>query len=116
MKDVNKMILVGRLGAEPVQRETKSGKSLVQFPVATSRVNSQKEQETQWHRIVVWGKQAENCRQYLEKGQAVYIEGSLKTRKFMGKDGVEKTLHEIHADEVNFLSKSKNSELTAELN
>ncbi len=109
MKDVNKLILVGRLGAEPVQRETKSGKRVVQFPLATARMNSQKEQETQWHRVVVWGKQAEMCQQYLDKGQTVYVEGILKSRKYTTQGGEERTAYEVHADEVNFLSKARGS-------
>ena len=107
MKDVNKLILVGRLCSGPVQRETKGGTWVVHFPLATSRVNSQKEQETQWHKVVVWGKQAEVCQQYLEKGQMVYVEGFLKSRKYIDKEGQEKTSVEVHAEEVKFLAKSK---------
>lgn len=114
MKDVNKVILVGRLGADPVQRETKNGMSVVHFPVATSfrvkpkegvdgEIPEARSEETQWHRIVAWGKQGEVCAQYLKKGQSVFIEGVLKTRKFEGKDGNERLSVEVHADNVSFL-------------
>lgn len=119
MKDINKIILLGRLGADPIRRETKTGKVVVQFPVATSRKildqnnaeedstqSLQKEylEETQWHRIVTWGKQAEACAKGLKKGQAVYIEGSLRTRKFEDKEGLERLSVEIVAEQVSFLS------------
>ena len=117
MKDVNKIILVGRLGSDPVARETKSGISVVNFSVATSRKLKSEGteegaevgtalEETQWHRIVAWGKQGEICSQYLRKGQPVYIEGSVRTRKFESKDGAERIAFEVHAESVSFLGRS----------
>ena len=111
MKDVNKLILIGRLGADPTMRETKSGNKVVNFSLATQRKfkrqgddSSELETETQWHRVVSWGKQAESCAQYLKKGSTVFVEGLLKSRKYTSNEGVEKTIYEVHADEVNFLS------------
>lgn len=111
MMDVNRVILLGRLGADPTLRETRKGHACAQFSVATSRkIKSQTEdqgealkEETQWHRVVSFGKQGELCAQYLKKGQPVYIEGTLLTRFFEGKDGVEKMMVEILADRVSFL-------------
>ncbi len=104
MKDINKIILVGRLGNDPVKYSTKTGLAVAHFTVATAQWSkSKEEEETQWHRIVAWGKQGENCVQYLKKGQSVFVEGVLKSRKFEGKDGVERTSFEVHADQVSFL-------------
>lgn len=114
MKDVNKIILIGRLGADPVLRETKTGGVVVHFPVATSRRVKSTEpteneevkpmtEETQWHRIVAWGRQGETCAQYLKKGQKVYVEGSILSRKYEAKDGVERMSFEVIAETVSFL-------------
>lgn len=118
MKDVNKIILLGRLGADPIQRETKSGTVVVHFPVATSRRlredgESEGEsftEETQWHRIVAWGKRGEHCALYLRKGNRVYVEGSVRTRKYDTKDGEARIAFEIHADEVSFLGGASGGE------
>src|SRR4051812_40621420 len=107
MKDVNKVILIGRLGNEPIQRETKNGLAVVHFSLATSRkVAEQQESETQWHKVVVWGKQAEACKQYLHRGQAFFVEGMVRTRKYTGKEGDSRLSFEVHADNVSFLSRS----------
>ena len=111
MKDVNKVILVGRLGADPVLRSTQNGGSFSHFPVATSRkwkVADETEgeklnEETQWHNIVAWGRQGENCAQFLKKGQRVYVEGMIRSRKYEDKEGQPKTSFEVHADSVSFL-------------
>lgn len=113
MKDVNKIILIGRLGADPIQRQTKSGVSVVHFSVATSRRFTREDsngsatntvvEETQWHQVVAWGKQGEACSQYLKKGNRVYVEGSIKNRQFEDKGGVTKTTVEVHAETVSFL-------------
>lgn len=113
MKDVNKVILIGRLGADPIQRETKNGVPVVHFPVATSRrlrddaadgeTAEAPKEETQWHRIVAWGKQGEICAQYLKKGHPVFVEGSLRSHKYDGKDGNTRLAFEIHAENVSFL-------------
>lgn len=121
MKDVNKIILIGRLGADPVQRETKNGIPVAQFPLATSRRFKQEGdldgevtgEETQWHRVYVWGKQSEACAQFLKKGQPVYVEGTVRTRKYEAKDGVERTAFEVHAESVSFLGKRSTSRAVA---
>ncbi len=113
MKDINKIIIIGRLGADPILRETKTGSVVVHFPVATSRRVKSTEpseteevvmkEETQWHRVVAWGRQGESCAQYLKKGQKVYVEGSILSRQYEGKDGLEKTSFEVIAETVSFL-------------
>jgi single-strand DNA-binding protein len=114
MRDVNKIILVGRLGADPVMRETKSGAVVVHFPVATSRRVKTTEpvdtedgkavrEETQWHRVVAWGPQGQACAQYLKKGQQVYVEGAVLSRKYENKDGEERLSFEVIAESVSFL-------------
>jgi single-strand DNA-binding protein len=108
MRDVNKIILIGRLGADPAQKETKSGIAMVTFPLATSRkIGEEGEEETQWHRVITWGKQAEHCKQFLAKGNSVYVEGSVRTRKYDGKDGISRTTFEVHAESVSFLGGRK---------
>jgi single-strand DNA-binding protein len=116
MKDMNRVYLLGRLGNEPVQRSTRNGKSVVQFPLATSRFftssdestgEEKKSEETEWHRVVVWGKQGEACAKHLVKGQAVLVEGSIRSHQFDGKDGVKRTSFEVVADSVSFLDKPR---------
>jgi single-strand DNA-binding protein len=115
MKDVNKVLLIGRLGTDPVQRETKNGLAVVHFPVATSRrvveqeegAETKERDETQWHKVVVWGKQAEACKQHLEKGQAVFVEGSVRTRKYKTKEGDPRFSFEVHAENVSFLGRKR---------
>jgi single-strand DNA-binding protein len=108
MKDLNKMILIGRLGADPVLRVSKHGQDYATFPVATSkRVKDEGEnytEKTQWHRVVVFDQQAKHCAQYLKKGYSVYVEGSLSLRKFTNKEGVNGVSVELIASDVNFLS------------
>lgn len=104
---VNKVILVGRLGQNPEVRYTPSGAAVANFSIATSESwldkAGQKQERTEWHRIVVWGKQAENCSQYLAKGRQVYIEGRLQTRQWQDKEGQTKYTTEIQAQTVQFL-------------
>jgi single-strand DNA-binding protein len=104
---VNKVILVGRLGQNPEVRYTPSGAAVANFSVATSEnwmdKSGQKQERTEWHKIVVWGKTAENCGQYLAKGRQVYIEGRLQTRQWQDKDGQTKYTTEVQAQTVQFL-------------
>ncbi|MBI4924513.1 MAG: single-stranded DNA-binding protein [Bdellovibrio sp.] len=112
MRDLNKALIMGRLGADPIQRFTKSGMSVVHFSVATSRkiksdaLGLEDREETEWHKIVVWGKQGEVCAQYLKKGSPVLIEGMIRSHSYDSKDGTKKTAFEIHADQVSFLNGS----------
>ncbi len=107
MASVNKVILIGNLGGDPEKRFTGSGAAVTTFNIATTdRWNDkqgQKQERTEWHRIVVWGKQAENCAQYLSKGRPVYIEGRLQTREWDDKDGNKRYTTEVVAQRVQFL-------------
>lgn len=104
---VNKVILIGNLGRDPEVRFTAGGKAVARFSVATSEVwndsEGTRQERTEWHNIVVWGKQAESCGQYLQKGRQVYIEGSIRTRQYDDKDGNKKYITEVHAQRVQFL-------------
>ncbi|MBI1817721.1 MAG: single-stranded DNA-binding protein [Deltaproteobacteria bacterium] len=104
---VNKVIIVGNLGRDPEVRFTPSGRAMCKFSVATTEKwtdqQGQKQERTEWHNIVVWGKQAETCGQYLAKGRQVFVEGSIHTRNYDDKDGNKKYITEITARDVRFL-------------
>jgi single-strand DNA-binding protein len=104
---VNKVILVGHLGADPDMRYTPSGQGVCELRVATSESwndkNGQKQERTEWHRVVVWGKRAEVCSKYLAKGRQVYIEGRIQTRNYDDKEGHKRYITEIIANDVQFL-------------
>jgi single-strand DNA-binding protein len=125
MKDVNKVILLGRLGADPVLRHTKTGTPVAHFSLATSRKFFREEsdpskgatqvEETQWHKVVAWGKRGETCAQYLKKGHPVYIEGFLKSHPYQDKEGHPRTSFEVYAEDVSFLGGRRADEpITAE--
>lgn len=101
---LNRVFLIGRLGRDPELRYSPSGQPVASFSLATDESyknkDGEKVEKTEWHRIVVWGKPAEFCGNYLSKGRLVYIEGKLETRKWTDKDGVEKYTTEIKADRV----------------
>lgn len=105
---VNKVILVGRLGNDPEVRMTTGGQAVASFSVATNErwtgKNGEPEERTEWHRIVAWGRLAELCREYLQKGSQVYVEGRLQTREYEDKDRIKRRVTEINAREVVFLS------------
>ncbi len=105
---VNKAILVGRLGGDPEIRHTQGGNTVCNFRIATDErwtdKSGQKQEKTEWHRIVVWGKQAESCGQYLQKGRQVYVAGSIETREWTDKNGQRRWTTEIKARNVRFLS------------
>ena len=105
---VNKVILVGRLGRDPETRYTSSGQAVCNFTMATDESfksrSGEKQQRTEWHRIVMWGKLAEIAQQYLKKGQLVYIEGRLQTRQWDDKrDGSKKQSTDIVANSMKML-------------
>ncbi len=110
---VNKVILVGRLGADPEIRYTPSGAAVTNFNLATSESwndkSGQKQERTEWHRIVVWAKLAELCNQYLSKGRQCYLEGRLQTRQWDDKDGNKRYTTEIVASTVQFLGSNAQS-------
>ena len=115
---VNKCILVGNLGADPELRYTTSGKPVGDLRIATSRrfTNGagEKQEDTQWHRVVVWGKQAESCQKYLSKGRQVYVEGRLQTRQWTDKDGNKRYTTEVVAERVQFLGTGNNNKTKVE--
>lgn len=104
---VNKVILVGRLGVDPEIKTVTSGQTITQFRVATSETwndrDGQRQERTEWHRVVVWGKLAEVCGRYLQKGRQVYIEGRIQTRSWDDPQGQKKYMTEIVANVVQFL-------------
>ena len=104
---VNKVILVGRLGQNPEVRYTPSGAAVANFSVATNESwmdkSGQKQERTEWHKVVVWGKLAELCAQYLAKGRQCYLEGRLQTRQWQDKDNQTKYTTEVQAQTVQFL-------------
>lgn len=108
MSGVNKVIIVGRLGADPELKTVGQGQSVARLSVATSEnwlsKDGQKQERTEWHRIVVWGKQAENCAKHLSKGRQVYVEGRLQTRQWEDQQGQKRYTTEIVAQTVQFLS------------
>ncbi len=104
---VNKVILVGNLGADPDMRYTPNGAGVCELRLATNESwtdkSGQKQDRTEWHKIIVWGKRAEVCSKYLAKGRQVYIEGSLRTRSWDDKEGNKRYTTEIIASDVQFL-------------
>ncbi|MCB0364349.1 MAG: single-stranded DNA-binding protein [Bdellovibrionaceae bacterium] len=107
MSGVNKVILVGRLGADPEVKTISSGNTVAQLSVATSENwkdrDGQRQERTEWHRVVVWGKQAELCGKYLSKGRQVYLEGRLQTRSWEDQQGQKRYTTEIVANTIQFL-------------
>lgn len=104
---VNKVILIGRLGADPELKYTPSGVPVATFNIATDEVWKDKDgnpqERTEWHRIVTWQKQAELASEYLKKGHRVYIEGRLQTRSWEDKDNVKRWTTEVVARHIEFL-------------
>ena len=107
MAGVNKAILIGNLGRDPELRYTQSGQAVVNFSIATTETwndkNGERQERTEWHRIVAWGKTGELCAQYLSKGRTVYIEGRIQTREWEDREGNKRTTTEINAQNVTFL-------------
>ncbi|MBW2542988.1 MAG: single-stranded DNA-binding protein [Deltaproteobacteria bacterium] len=107
MASVNKVILVGNLGRDPELRYLQSGQPVTNFSLATNEAwrdkDGNNQERTEWHRIVVWGKSAENCAQYLQKGRSVYIEGRLQTREWEDKECNKRQTTEVVAQTVQFL-------------
>jgi single-strand DNA-binding protein len=106
MGSVNKVILVGNLGADPELKYTPSNRPLCNLRIATTDVfkdkSGQRQERTEWHRVTVWGDTAENCNKYLAKGRSVYVEGRLQTRSY-DKDGQKHYATDVVADRVVFL-------------
>jgi single-strand DNA-binding protein len=107
---INKVILIGRLGKDPEIRSTPSGTSVARFSMATDERftdrNGEKQERTEWHNIVAWGKLAEICGQYLKKGKLIYIDGSIRTDSWDDKEtGVKKYRTEIVANTMKMLDR-----------
>jgi single-strand DNA-binding protein len=104
---VNKVILVGNLGRDAELRYTAGGAAVATLNLATTETwtdkQQQRQEKTEWHRIVVWGKQAESLQEYLTKGKSIYVEGRLQTRQWDDKDGNKRYTTEIKADRITLL-------------
>lgn len=114
MASVNKVILIGNLGKDPETRYMPSGDAVCNFSIATTetwkdKTSGEKKDATEWHNIATFGKLAEICGQYLKKGSQVYIEGSLKTRKWQDKEGHDRYTTEIKADTMRMLGSRQGS-------
>ena len=104
---VNKVILVGRLGRDPETRYSSSGQAVCNFTMATDETykdrSGERQKRTEWHRIVVWGKQAEIAQQYLHKGSLIFLEGRIQTRQWDDREGQKRTTVEIVANNFRML-------------
>ena len=104
---VNKVILVGRLGQDPELRYTASGTAVCNLSLATGEFykdqNGERHEKTEWHRVVVWDRQAENCSKFLNKGSQIFVEGRLQTRSWEDKNGQKRYTTEVTANNVQFL-------------
>ena len=113
MASVNKVILLGNLGRDPETRYTTGGDAVTNLNIATSEQwkdkSGEKQERTEWHRVVLFGRQAEIAGEYLKKGRSVYIEGRLQTRKYTDKDGVEKYSTEIVGDRMQLIGGSRDA-------
>ena len=119
MASLNKVMLIGNLGKDPEMRYLPSGDAVASFSVATTDKfkdkNGDMQEATEWHRITFFGRTAEVCGQYLKKGSPVYIEGSIRTRKYTAKDGTEKYATEIRGDRMQMLGgRSGTAEMDSE--
>lgn len=111
MSSINKVMLIGHLGADPEVRQTEGGKSRCQFSLATNHVyrdrNDQRQEQVSWHRVVCWGKLAELCGNYLRKGRQVFVEGRLDTYSFNDKEGNKRYITEVRGEQVVFLGSAR---------
>ena len=106
MASVNRVTILGNLGRDPEVRTTPAGNTVANFSVATTDKwgqGEERQERTEWHRVVVWGKLAEACGEYLSKGRQVYLEGRLQSHSYEDKEGVKRSVTEIIAHQVKFL-------------
>jgi len=107
MASINKVILIGNLGQDPELRYTQGGKAVASFSIATterfSSRDGDRQERTEWHRIVTWERTAENCARFLSKGRSCFVEGRLQTREWEDKDGIKRRTTEVVAQTVQFL-------------
>jgi single-strand DNA-binding protein len=117
-RGLNKVMIIGHLGKDPEMRYTPSGRPVTTFTVAVSRswnsADGERHAETEWFSIVAWGNLAEICKQYLTKGQQVYIEGRLQTRRWDDKEGQKHTSVEIVANEMMMLGERRDANQSQE--
>ena len=110
MASLNRVIILGNLGQDPELRYTATQTPVVTLNIATTESwtgrDGQRQENTEWHRVIVWGKQAENCSKYLAKGRSVLVEGRLQTRSWDGKTGQKRYTTEINATLVHFMPQS----------
>jgi single-strand DNA-binding protein len=118
MSNLNKVLLIGRLGADPELRYTADGVPVATFNVATSETykdkGGTKQEKTEWHRVVAWRKLGEIAGEYLKKGKLVYVEGKIQSREYEGKDGVKRKTFEIIASEMKMLGSAGEARQTGE--
>ena len=105
---LNKVMLIGRLGADPELRTTTNGTGVCEMRIATNeswfdKASNERKDRVEWHRVIVWGKSGENCAKYLSKGSQAYVEGRIQTREWQDKDGNKRFTTEIVANSVQFL-------------
>jgi single-strand DNA-binding protein len=117
-RGLNKVMIIGHLGRDPEMRYTPSHRAVTNFNVAASRswktADGERHTETEWFNVVAWGSLAEICHEYLSKGQQVYIEGRLQTRKWEDDEGNKRSTVEIHAKEMIMLGRNKKKETSGE--
>ncbi len=111
MAGVNKVILIGNLGADPEVRHLQNGASVANFRIATSETykdkqTGEKREQTEWHSLVAWRGLAEIAEKYLRKGSKIYVEGKLRTRQWQDKDGITRYSTEVHVDELTMLDRA----------
>ncbi len=111
---LNKVMLIGNLGDDVKMHQFEDGGCIGRFPIATNESYTNKQtgervDNTEWHNIIVRNKAAEICNKYLKKGDKVYVEGKLKTRKWQGEDGIQRYSTEVHASDFNFLNNKTDS-------
>jgi single-strand DNA-binding protein len=118
MSNVNKLIVVGNLGADPELKYIDNGQAVAKFSVATSEhwktAQGEEREHTEWHRVTVWGKAAEACAKFLGKGRQVYVEGRVRSHKWTDKEGKERWSTELIAEDVKFLGGAPRAAAEAE--
>jgi len=105
---INKVFLLGRLGTNPELKYTASGKPITTFMLATNEIfinNGEKKEHTEWHKIVCFGRLAELCFDYLQKGELIFVEGKIRTKKYTDQAEIERIEYKIYADKIEFLGK-----------
>ena len=109
MKSINKVTLIGHVGRAPEIRYTQGGAPVANFSLATNEYwtsnTGERQERTEWHKIVAWGKLAEFCQEYIQKGSYLYIEGKLQTRNYDDRDGIKRYVTEIRAGEIGLLDR-----------